>query len=209
MACVRTRMDSDCGDFFAYAVRKSNVHAMRRRRGSRRLKIGIYGGVACGLRWELHRGGFCRCRVRARTRCGSDTRCTFFVLTSFMVYPTAEQAAVVRAAEKLMEETMARYDPSHDAYHGTNRFSSTASTLTLPLIFLQFSASGRPHCLLLTPYRIRTPTSSSSNYRPCYTTFSTRNMSPPGTRPTHTRSSYPSSSQCLPTAILSRAGRRT
>ena len=33
-------------------------------------------------------------------------------------YPTPDDAAVVRAAERLMEETMARYDPSHDAYHG-------------------------------------------------------------------------------------------
>ncbi|RPD61196.1 hypothetical protein L226DRAFT_508012 [Lentinus tigrinus ALCF2SS1-7] len=32
-------------------------------------------------------------------------------------YPTKEEAAVVAAAEKLMVETMARYDPSHDAYH--------------------------------------------------------------------------------------------
>ena len=33
-------------------------------------------------------------------------------------YPTPEEAKVVAAAEKLMEETMARYDPSHDAFHG-------------------------------------------------------------------------------------------
>ena len=33
-------------------------------------------------------------------------------------YPTKEEAALVAAAEKLMMDTMARYDPSHDAYHG-------------------------------------------------------------------------------------------
>ncbi|KAI0779098.1 hypothetical protein BC629DRAFT_1735987 [Irpex lacteus] len=32
-------------------------------------------------------------------------------------YPTPEEAKVIAAAEKLMEETMARYDPSHDAFH--------------------------------------------------------------------------------------------
>lgn len=34
------------------------------------------------------------------------------------MYPTAAEAVVVQAAEKLMIETMKRYDPSHDAYHG-------------------------------------------------------------------------------------------
>ncbi|KAI0784221.1 hypothetical protein C8Q75DRAFT_724745 [Abortiporus biennis] len=33
------------------------------------------------------------------------------------MYPSPEELIVVRAAEKLMEDTMARYDPSHDAYH--------------------------------------------------------------------------------------------
>ena len=33
-------------------------------------------------------------------------------------YPSKEEAALVAAAEKLMVDTMARYDPSHDAYHG-------------------------------------------------------------------------------------------
>ncbi|KAI0710139.1 hypothetical protein C8Q76DRAFT_741265 [Earliella scabrosa] len=32
-------------------------------------------------------------------------------------YPIQEEAIVVAAAEKLMVDTMARYDPSHDAYH--------------------------------------------------------------------------------------------
>lgn len=33
-------------------------------------------------------------------------------------YPNEQQRRVVQEAEKLMLETMARYDPSHDAYHG-------------------------------------------------------------------------------------------
>ena len=31
---------------------------------------------------------------------------------------TPNEQAVVAAAEKIMQDTMARYDPSHDAYHG-------------------------------------------------------------------------------------------
>ena len=34
------------------------------------------------------------------------------------MYPNPQQALVLREAEKLMVETMARYDPSHDKYHG-------------------------------------------------------------------------------------------
>lgn len=34
------------------------------------------------------------------------------------MYPTPEEAIVVKAAEQLMNDTMARYDSSHDAYHG-------------------------------------------------------------------------------------------
>ncbi|KAF8655061.1 hypothetical protein AX16_003262 [Volvariella volvacea WC 439] len=33
------------------------------------------------------------------------------------MYPTEQERAVIQAAEKIMLETMARYDPSHDAYH--------------------------------------------------------------------------------------------
>jgi uncharacterized protein len=35
-----------------------------------------------------------------------------------MAYPSVNEQAVLKAAEQLMERTMARYDPSHDAYHG-------------------------------------------------------------------------------------------
>lgn len=34
------------------------------------------------------------------------------------MYPTEAQKPVINAAEKYMEEIMARYDPSHDVYHG-------------------------------------------------------------------------------------------
>jgi len=33
------------------------------------------------------------------------------------MYPTQKEQAVIEAAETLMTETMARYDPSHDVYH--------------------------------------------------------------------------------------------
>ena len=34
------------------------------------------------------------------------------------MYPTAQEKEIIQAAEKMMIDTMARYDPSHDAYHG-------------------------------------------------------------------------------------------
>lgn len=34
------------------------------------------------------------------------------------MYPTIQEKAIVDAAEKIMFEAMARYDPSHDKYHG-------------------------------------------------------------------------------------------
>lgn len=34
------------------------------------------------------------------------------------MYPTAKEAIVIELAEELMIDTMKRYDPSHDAYHG-------------------------------------------------------------------------------------------
>lgn len=43
------------------------------------------------------------------------------------MYPDEHEAALVAAAEALMVETMARYDPSHDAYHGTQQ-----NTLPIP-----------------------------------------------------------------------------
>ena len=38
-------------------------------------------------------------------------------MTSVM-YPTARERTVIDAAEEMMVEAMARYDSSHDAYHG-------------------------------------------------------------------------------------------
>ncbi|KAI0370404.1 hypothetical protein BV20DRAFT_1043880 [Pilatotrama ljubarskyi] len=46
------------------------------------------------------------------------------------VYPTAEEGIVLAAAEELMVKTMARYDPSHDAYH-VQRVRKTALQLAL------------------------------------------------------------------------------
>jgi len=34
------------------------------------------------------------------------------------MYPTPQEKATVNEAEKLMVDIMARYDPSHDKYHG-------------------------------------------------------------------------------------------
>ncbi|KAH8099977.1 hypothetical protein BXZ70DRAFT_197627 [Cristinia sonorae] len=48
------------------------------------------------------------------------------------MYPTPEEAIVVRAAERLMSKTMARYDSSHDAYH-VERVRKTALRIALKL----------------------------------------------------------------------------
>ena len=34
------------------------------------------------------------------------------------MYPTNQEKAIVNDAERVMIDTMARYDPSHDKYHG-------------------------------------------------------------------------------------------
>lgn len=34
------------------------------------------------------------------------------------MYPTPQEKVIIHEAEKIMIETMARYDPSHDQYHG-------------------------------------------------------------------------------------------
>jgi len=44
------------------------------------------------------------------------------------MYPTQEEKIAIEAAERLMAETMARYDPSHDAYH-VQRVRKTALSL--------------------------------------------------------------------------------
>ncbi|KAK1222867.1 hypothetical protein PQX77_014289 [Marasmius sp. AFHP31] len=44
------------------------------------------------------------------------------------MYPTVDEQVYIDAAEKVMVETMARYDPSHDAYH-VQRVRKTALAL--------------------------------------------------------------------------------
>ena len=44
-------------------------------------------------------------------------------------YPNEKERAAIVAAEKLMVETMARYDPSHDAFHGQLPSSTTTALL--------------------------------------------------------------------------------
>ncbi|KAJ7707486.1 hypothetical protein B0H17DRAFT_1032857 [Mycena rosella] len=44
------------------------------------------------------------------------------------MYPTAQESAVVTEAERVMKDAMARYDPSHDAYH-VQRVRRTAMAL--------------------------------------------------------------------------------
>lgn len=58
-----------------------------------------------------------------------------------MAYPTPAEAAVIKAAEKLMVDTMARYDPSHDAYHGETDKSikSTHGRITDASYFCSFT----------------------------------------------------------------------
>jgi len=34
------------------------------------------------------------------------------------MYPSPQEELILNEAEKLMVETMGRYDPSHDKYHG-------------------------------------------------------------------------------------------
>jgi uncharacterized protein len=54
-----------------------------------------------------------------------------------MAYPTANEQAVIKAAERLMEETMARYDPSHDAYHGMSIVLFSVCVDTKPALAVQ------------------------------------------------------------------------
>lgn len=44
------------------------------------------------------------------------------------MYPTEAERQVLVAAEKLMEEKMASYDPSHDKYHGMSLFERAYQT---------------------------------------------------------------------------------
>ena len=62
------------------------------------------------------------------------------------MYPTQSEKAVVDAAEKLMTETMARYDPSHDAFHGAPAILYHHSHHRLSSHYCQYSASGGQPC---------------------------------------------------------------
>lgn len=63
------------------------------------------------------------------------------------MYPTEPEKAVIDAAERIMIDTMARYDPSHDAYHGTlDRITISCSApdhAFNTVLFSQFNASGK------------------------------------------------------------------
>ncbi|KAF7771587.1 hypothetical protein Agabi119p4_5898 [Agaricus bisporus var. burnettii] len=48
------------------------------------------------------------------------------------MYPTPQEQAVIDAAEKIMIDTMARYDPSHDKHH-VHRVRKTALTIARSL----------------------------------------------------------------------------
>ena len=67
------------------------------------------------------------------------------------MYPTPQEQAVINEAEKIMIETMARYDPSHDQYHGERNLTSAIEKCTDQLEFrvtervsIQSSASAKP-----------------------------------------------------------------
>jgi uncharacterized protein len=45
------------------------------------------------------------------------------------MYPTDDERIAIVQAEELMKVTMAKYDPSHDAYHGESLSVSFSSYL--------------------------------------------------------------------------------
>ncbi len=60
------------------------------------------------------------------------------------MYPTEDEKIIIEAAEKLMVDTMARYDPSHDAYHGQQSRVLALSHLSS---YLFPSAKGQKDCV--------------------------------------------------------------
>lgn len=74
------------------------------------------------------------------------------------MYPTAAEGKVLQAAEKLMETTMARYDPSHDAFHGQKRFSAVNDAFLMQATSSRSSA--RPQDRLVSS-TVRNPYSRS------------------------------------------------
>ncbi|KAG6919178.1 hypothetical protein DXG01_008476 [Tephrocybe rancida] len=65
--------------------------------------------------------------------------------------PSSSEQAVIDAAEKIMVDTMARYDPSHDAYHGERVLTMDAPEYlsTRAIWLFQYSVYERQ------PYRLR------------------------------------------------------
>jgi len=62
------------------------------------------------------------------------------------MYPTEQERIAIDAAERLMVETMARYDPSHDAYH-VQRVRKTALSIANVMTADTFSPSRNPDLL--------------------------------------------------------------
>ena len=63
------------------------------------------------------------------------------------MYPTPQEEAIIHEAEKIMIETMARYDPSHDQYHGESGTwpqpsrGGRSNSVCAERVSIQFSAS--------------------------------------------------------------------
>ena len=46
-----------------------------------------------------------------------------FSMSTDSGYPNGQERRMLDAAVSFMEETMAKYDPSHDAFHGACKFT--------------------------------------------------------------------------------------
>lgn len=68
-----------------------------------------------------------RKQSETRTELGSTTQVSSFKGMIPDMYPSATEQLVLATAEKLMVATMARYDPSHDVFHGTAASGPLAS----------------------------------------------------------------------------------
>lgn len=73
-----------------------------------------------------------------------------------MSYPTDVERKAIEIAEALMKKTMARYDPSHDAYHGNcdDSFCVIATLLIQQPEQQQYSASERLLYVSLEPSKL-------------------------------------------------------
>jgi hypothetical protein len=66
--------------------------------------------------------------------------CTIFFQRT--MYPTPQELAIIHEAENLMIETMAKYDPSHDQYHGESGTWTSAIEKSTD-VSIQLSASAK------------------------------------------------------------------